>query len=127
MFTYDLTTSIGQVRLLATDSDAENILFQDAEIDVFLSLEGGNIRKAAALALETTARQEALLLKKIESLDLKTDGPTLAKELREQAKVLRAQADEVDAGGDGLFDWAEMVVDPFSARERLFNQRLRGL
>ena len=127
MFTYDLSTSIGQVRLLATDSDANNILFQDDEIDVFLSLEGANVRRAAALALETTARQEALLLKKIESLDLKTDGPALAKELREQAKVLRAQAEEVDAGEGGLFDVAELVYDPFSARERLFNQRLRGL
>ena len=127
MFTYDLTTPIGQVRLLATDSDAANILFQDGEIEAFLSLEGGNVRKAAALALETTARQEALLLKKIESLDLKTDGPALAKELREQAKVLREQADSLDAGEGGLFDWAEFVYDDFSARERLFNQRLRGL
>lgn len=89
--TVDPTTPIGQVRLLVTDV-AEPALFDDTQIEAFLTMEGNVIKRAAAAALETVARSEALISKKITTLNLSTDGPAVAKELRESARQLRDQA-----------------------------------
>lgn len=123
-FTYDPTTDRGRVRLLVTDVDAAQALFSDAEIDAFLAIEGG-MRRAAALALETTASNEALVQKATRLMDLTTDGPAVAKELRERAASLRAQADRDDLVDGSAFDWAEMVTGPFGARERIETQWIR--
>lgn len=124
MFTYDVSTSAGRVRLLATDTDVDNAIFQDSEIEAFLAMENNNVKLAAAAALDQIASSEALIQKRIKLLDLQTDGPAVAKALREHAAALRKQADDEETAG--AFDYAEMVVNPFSARERLWNQRLRG-
>lgn len=89
--TLDPTTDIGMIRLLITDVDETTPLFQDAELNAFLTMEGG-VKRAAAAALETIARSEALISKKITTLNLSTDGPAVAKELRESARQLRDQA-----------------------------------
>lgn len=123
-FTYDPTTSRGRVRLLITDTDGSNVIFQDAEIDAFLALEDSSVKRAAASALDQIASSEALVQKRIRLLDLSTDGPAVAKALREHAAALRDQADKEEV--EGAFDWAEMVVTDFAARERLRNQALRG-
>lgn len=124
MFTYDPSTSAGRVRLLATDTDSDNAIFTDDEIDAFLALEDDNVKRAAATALDQIASSEALIQKRIKLLDLQTDGPAVAKALREHAAALRKQADDEEI--TGAFDYAEMVVNPFSARDRLWNQRLRS-
>lgn len=124
MFTYDPSTSAGRVRLLATDTDSDNAIFSDDEIDAFLALEDDNVKRAAATALDQIASSEALIQKRIKLLDLQTDGPAVAKALREHAAALRKQADDEETAG--AFDYAEMVVNPFSARDRLWNQRLRS-
>lgn len=124
MFTYDVSTSAGRVRLLATDTDVDNAIFQDSEINAFLTMEGDSVKLAAATALDQIASSEALIQKRIKLLDLQTDGPAVAAELRKHAAALRRQAEAEDI--TGMFDYAEMVVNPFSARERLLNQRLRG-
>lgn len=121
---YDLSTDVGRVRLLIPDRDTANAVFQDDEIAAFLALEG-NVRRAAALALETIASDEALTQKVIRLLDLSTDGASLARALLQRAAALRQQADDADARDGALFDWAEMVVDDFSARERLTAEVLR--
>lgn len=127
-YSYVLTTDVGKVRLLVMDNNASSYTFEDEEIDVFLAMETG-VKRASALALETIASNEAFVLKRIEVLDLKTDGPAVAKELRERAKSLRTQADKDDADKEaaegGGFDIAEMVVDDFTFRQRLMNERLR--
>lgn len=126
-FTYDLATTRGQVRLLCTDTDEPNALFQDAEIDTFLSLMGGNVLRGAALALETIASQEVLLMKRIRLLDLQTDGPAEAQALLAAAAKLKEQAELMDATEEGgAFDYSEMVVDDFTARERIEKEALRG-
>ena len=123
VFTYDPSTDRGRVRMLITDRDENNPIFQDAEVDAFLSMEGDSVKLAAASALCAIAADQALLLKKIKLLggDLETDGPAVAKELRELAKQLRADVDN-----DGAFDIAEQVVDQFTYRDRVFNQARRG-
>lgn len=125
-FTYDVSTDRGKVRMLVPDSSATNYVFEDAEVDAFLSLEGA-VRRAAALALETIASNEALTLKVIRVLDLQTDGAKTSDALLKRAGLLRGQADAADAASGDLFDWGEMVLDDFSARERLGAQWLRGV
>lgn len=125
-FTYDVSTDRGKVRMLTPDSSATNYVFEDAEVDAFLSLEG-DVRRAAALALETIASNEALTLKVIRVLDLQTDGAKTSDALLKRAGLLRGQAEAADAASGDLFDWGEMVLDDFSARERLGAQWLRGV
>jgi len=126
-FTYDVTTDRGKVRLLCTDTDAANVIFQDNEIDAFLTLMSSNILRSAALALETIAGQEVLLMKRITLLELTTDGPAEARALLALATKLKEQADAEEAAEDGgAFDYAEMVVDSFTYRERLEKEALRA-
>lgn len=125
-FTYDVTTDRGKTRLLAVDTKSTDYIFDDDEIDTFLALQSNSVYRAAALALDTIASNEALVLKRVTSLDLSTDGPATAKALRESADQLRQQAKEAEAReDDGAFDFAEMVVDPFTRRERWWKQRNR--
>jgi len=91
----DYTTLVGQVRLLIPDVDEDNLLLTDAQISAFLQMEGGNVRLAAAQALDVIASSEALISKRITTEGgMSTDGPSVAKELRERAAALRAQVAE---------------------------------
>ncbi len=123
-FTYNLTTEAGKVRLLITDTDYTNPIFEDNEIDVFLSftaVDGTNdINLAAAVALETIAASEALVQKKIKLLDLTTDGPAVATSLRAAAKLLREQSDN-----ESYVDWSEMNLNTFAGRDIIWNDALR--
>ena len=130
-FTYDLATDVGKVRLLISDVDtavAANQVFTDEEVETLLALEGDSVRLGAALALETIARNEVMVSKVIRVLDLQTDGASVARELRLQAKELREQeAAAVEAADDSFgFDTADLVVDQFTWRERLWHEGLRG-
>lgn len=102
----DPTTAIGKVRLLCTDLDEAEPLLTDAQITALLTLEGDDVRLAAAQALDTIASSEALVSKRIRTQDLQTDGPAVAKELRERAASLRKQAATIDPdsnSGDAFF------------------------
>lgn len=97
------------VRLLLNDVDDARQVFTDAEIAAFLALEGGNVKRAAAQAIDTNADNEALASKVIRTQDLSTDGASVARVLRERARSLREQADrDADAAGAGYFE----VIDP---------------
>ena len=126
-FTYNVTTSLGRVRLLCNDNTEASAIFQDAEIDYFLELENSNIRKAAALGLETIAGNEVLVQKRIRLLDLTTDGPAEADALLKRASLLREQADKAENEEDGGFDWAEMPLDDFAIREMIENELLEDV
>ena len=126
-FSYSLSTNTGKVRLLIMDNNASSYIFEDAEIDSLLAMEGDNVRRGAALALETMASNEAYVLKRITLLDLTTDGPAVAKELRARAESLRLLADRDDQAEDGgAFDIAEMAVDAFTSRQRFVNEWMRN-
>lgn len=86
-----------QVRLLISDvggNSGKDFLFSDTEIENFLSMRGDSVHLAAATALRAIAGNEAQVSKRITFLELKTDGPAVAKELRELAKSLEESADE---------------------------------
>jgi hypothetical protein len=125
-FTYDIATTRGQVRLLIPDTSVTGYVFEDAEIDAFLTLET-DVRRSAALALETIASSQALCLKVIRVLDLQTDGAKVADALLKRAAGLRDQAEEAEAAEDGgAFDVIEMVPNTFAYRERLISEMLRS-
>lgn len=121
MTVYDPSTDAGRVRLLINDTDTDDPVFDTDEIAAFLAMEGDDVRLAAASALDVLASNEAMVQKRIRLLDLQTDGPAVAKALRDHAGVLRGQVDEA-----GDFEIAEMVHDDFSWRERIEKQYLRG-
>lgn len=126
-FTYDTDSDIGRVRLITFDNQASSYIFEDVEIASLLALEGSSVKRAAALALETIASNEAMTLKVMKLLDLQTDGARTSDALLKRAAELRKQADREDAASDGgAFDVAEMVVDDFTFRRRLWNEGLRG-
>lgn len=111
--TTDPATPVGMVRLLTTDLDPDAALLTDEQITALLQLEGGDVRRAAAAALETIATNEALIAKKITSGDVSTDGPAVAQELRQRAQALREQA-AADEDSYGI-----TVVDLLPARRWL--------
>jgi hypothetical protein len=126
-FTYVLSTTTGQIRLLIPDNQASNYIFEDDEIETFYALGRSSVLRGTAFALESLASNEAHVLKLISALDLSTNGPAVAKELRERAKDLRAQALEQEASEDaGAFDIAEWVLTPAQRRDRYINQALRN-
>lgn len=110
-FTYDVSTSIGQVRMLCNDKYAEDFIFTDDEIRVFLTLNNDSTRLAAAMALDTIANDEAYVLKVITMLDLKTDGRATAEALRAGADRLRQQEAEF---GEGAFALAVVPTPVFN-------------
>jgi len=78
----------------------------------------GNIADAKVIAadcLDSMAVSMILILKKIKILDLQTDGPAMAREMRAQAKALRDMVLSED-----VFDMVEMVYDHPSWAEKVF-------
>ena len=130
--TYTLETDTGLVIFAAAPAASAEVvityqhtLLSDEEITALLALEGGDDRLAAAQALDILASSEAMVQKKIKVGDLSTDGPAVAAEMRKHAAALRQQSEQAALEAGGGFDIAEMVYDPFSARERLYKEALR--
>jgi hypothetical protein len=99
-------TAIGQVRLLIPDTEQLDdpgtstvdaaYIFNDSQIQAFLTLYSNNVKRAAAQAKLVLATSEALINKVIRTADYNTDGAKLGAELREQSKQLQAEADKDD-------------------------------
>lgn len=102
----DYSTVVGQVRLLIPDTEQlENpadstaeaaYIFDDHQIQAFVSLYSNNVKRAAAQAKLVLATSESLINKVIRTADYNTDGAKLGAELREQSKQLQAEADKDD-------------------------------
>ena len=95
------------VRFLVNDVRLEDVTgnaFSDAEIDGYLAIEAGNVKRAAAQAIDTIADNEALASKVLRTQDVTTDGAKVAESLRKRAAALRAQADgDEDLSDDGAY------------------------
>ncbi len=98
----DFTTDVGRVRLLLNDVDEANLVFTSAEITAFLAIEGGNVKLAAAQAIDTNASNEALASKVLKDHQISTDGAKVADALRKHAASLREQVLVND--DDGYFE-----------------------
>lgn len=86
-------SDIGMVRLLIPDTDPGAQLFDDDDLQSFLDLEGGDVRYAAAQALDVAASSEVMVSKVIKTQDLSTDGTKVSADLRARAESLRDQTD----------------------------------
>lgn len=121
-FTYDITTTTGQIRSIVPDSNPDAYVFEDSELAAFYAIEGQSLKRAAALALETIASNEAMVLKVIRLLDIQTDGAKVSDTLLKRAEKLRDQADDEEIAEHGAFDIAEWAVDSFTTRDLLFRR-----
>lgn len=119
----NLDSPVGRVRKYVPDlvqlEDTKNpaapkqYYFSDDEISGFIGeyAEAGieptrsQVKRAAADVIDALANNEALVLKKIKTEDLQTDGPATANALRAGARALRQQADDEDAAAfNNFFD-----------------------
>lgn len=105
-----------QVRLLLSDT-GDDPLFDNDQIDAFLAMEDGRVKRAAAQALDTIADSQVLTLKVLRTQDRQTDGAKMADSLRKRAATLRAQDDAADDSGQTAF-----VVVPY--RDTRYPQRI---
>lgn len=127
MYSYDVDTTVGQMRLVIPDNDVDTYVFEDDELEKMYELGGNSILRGCAFALEAIASSEAYTLKMFSALDLTTNGPAVSKELRDRAKDLRAQALEQEAREDGgAFDFAEWVLTPAQRRNKILNTALEN-
>lgn len=102
-----------QVRLLIADvsDDATRRILADEDITDFLELNAGNVRLAAADALDSIATSEVLVAKVIRTQDLATDGAKVAQTLQSRAASLRTQALAEDPDSD-YFDLSAGACRP---------------
>ena len=125
-FTYDPTTDVGRVRRTIPDKTEDDAFWTDEEIASFLVDEGNNWRRATALALETIATDELLVLKTIQVQNITTNTDRMMAALLKRAQKLRDDAVVVEADSGDDFEVIEMVNDDWQFRERVWNQALRG-
>jgi hypothetical protein len=127
-FTYNLATDIGRIRALIRDITEASATFTDEEIQAFLDIEGGVVLHGAALALETIAGNEVLVLKVGQLLDIKTDGAKVADAILAVASRFRRRADAVEDNDWAGFEIAEVVDNSsFAYDEKLYKELLGGL
>jgi len=96
----DFSTEVGRVRKYVPDlvklpdpadpSAEHSFMWSDAEIQSFVDDEDGNVKRAAAYILIATANNENLILKKLTTEDLATDGPAVSNAMLKTAQQLLA-------------------------------------
>lgn len=102
-FPPDFTTDVGKVRALIPDlSTADgtvdtDYLFGDSELEAYLAIYNGSLRRAAAAAIDAIAVNEVLTYRYLRTDDLQVDGTKGAEVLRKRAQTLRDEADVIDA------------------------------
>lgn len=101
----DFTSDASKVRLLISDIDVFNPIFNDEAIEIAVVMAGGSLKRAAAQLLLIIAVNEVLVQKHIKLLDLQTAGDVQAEALRKLAEQYRKEADIEASGGIG---WLEL-------------------
>ena len=92
LFTYDLATNVGKVRMLIADTDATAHDFADEEVEAALEQEGDSLKRGAALLLLVLASNRARLAVSVKRGAVSEDLTKVAVELRASAAVLVGQA-----------------------------------
>lgn len=109
--TYNLTNSIGKVRLYANDTNVSNAAFTDEELQVFIdNSPSSNLRLAAAWALRTLAFDTARMGRWAEA---KVSNDAAADHAAKLAKWLEQQAESVD--GISPNSGASYLVAPWAS------------
>ena len=122
-FTYDLSTNRGRVRLKIRDTDTSDALrqiFQDDEIDFFLTEAAADLNLAAAGALDAIAANAALLAKAQKIGDYSIDSKSMAAAVMKVAAHYRSLSEQTPA-----FGYAEQTLSVFSWNEIVINELQR--
>lgn len=100
----DYSSQVGQVRLLIPDTTLlenprdlqaeKTYLFTDEQIEAFLTLNNGNIKLAAADAIDVVGTDVGLQMLVITTDDKATDGSKMISAMIARGKQLRARAKE---------------------------------
>lgn len=131
-YTYDLSSSIGKVRMYIDDRDLSSVstslpleqrsaIFTDEEINAFLGQSGGDVMYASALGLITISGNRQLLVQSRRIGKTAVDYGEVRKSLQEQAKELIKMSNMVPA--DGM---AEIAWNDATFRQIIVNAQLRG-
>lgn len=121
IYPVDYTTDVGRVRKYIPDvrqaPDPEDpnsdpsFIFSDEELQSFVDdqtefgifpTRSWHIRRAAADAMVALANDENLILKKIVTEDLETDGPAVADKLLKAATLAYKKADDEEFASDAV-------------------------
>jgi hypothetical protein len=117
----DFTSAVGRVRKYIPDitpledpknpSAAPSYYFSDIEIAAYMveystetEPKRSAVKRAAADVIDVLANNEALVLKKIKTEDLETDGAKVADSLRRGSQALRKQADDEEVLEGNFFE-----------------------
>ena len=107
-FTYDLDTSIGRLRLLLQDTDEDNLIFTDEEIQFFLSQNSSDLNMAASMGWLTIAGDKSRQAKIKRAGNYSHNLRQISQECRRQADYFKKLAYEepafeiVEFGGWGI-------------------------
>ena len=126
-YTYDLTTTVGRLRLLAQDTDGieeQAASFCDEEITWAYEQEGSSLYGGAALLLEMLARNRSKLAVRLSRGPVTEDLTSIADNLRKDAALLRQQQEDEDGTG-ALQAIISPSYDRFS-RQRNMDQGRHG-
>ena len=104
-FTYDVSTDRGKTRLLIADTASTSYVFEDDEIDAFITL-GGEVLLAAAMALRSLAADKAKF-----AIYYVLNGFTMDR--REVTKRLLEIADKLESSAEGVPFEYESVLEGF--------------
>lgn len=122
-FTYDLSTAVGQVRMLLADTDEDTAAFSDAELTALLAMNGNSVVRSAGKAYYILAGDKAKIAVRIGRGSTNEDLTSVAKELRESGKALLEQAVDEDVDGP-LEAWITPGITPFQdRRNRILGRR----
>lgn len=101
------------VRLMLPDTEAiygdagDQYMFEDSDIEIFLTQGYGNAKWAAGLASLAIGGSEALIGKWIRNYETQTNGAALQREWNVKGKMLIAEGRaEIDSDDVGIFDVA---------------------
>lgn len=87
-FSYDVNTTVGKIRLWIQDTDSNNALFSDEDINAMYAMNENDVRATAAALLIALAGNRSLLAKAVSAGKYSEDTKGVAKELRETAQAI---------------------------------------
>lgn len=126
-YTYDPTTNIGRIRRTLPDKTEDDAFWTDEELQSFLDDEDNNWRRATALALETMATDDLLVLKVIRIQNLETNLDRAMTALLKRAATLREQASIAESTDSDAFEFVDMINNEWQLEERVLKQAARGV
>lgn len=114
-FTYEISTTLGKVRLFCLDTNEADHIFEDEELQVFLDTFQGSPMLAAAFAIDLFATDAAKVAIATKNDNQSTDPTKMPELLAARAKTLRSLA-----ASDPVFVASVVSAAQADAPDRIF-------